>query len=218
MAAVEAPGPTRQRRLRVLDPGGRIWGHVESYTVLWRSAEGRLEGLPSGGLEALPRGTELLAVAPGCRIERVPLLPEGDVFVRLRTGLPVRIRVRWDGRVPDGAHVVGLRLECKEPRREDWARGMPESASLGSEVLDDDLPAPTYFTPIRGQDPQPLLYVSEPGTYSVSWTVDGPDARSSMVERERFEVEDQGMPLVLERELPIAWAEAAAKDMGRRRR
>jgi hypothetical protein len=206
--------PAAPRRLRVLDPGGRI-ALIPTETFA-RGEDGKLEEVRS--LDRLAAGSELLVTAGGCRIERARVVDAGDTIVRLRPGIPVRVRVRWDGVLPEGAGSTGLHLKCKKPQREEWAEGLPMPKSIGSEALDDDLPAPRDFTPMLGRDPSVLLYVPEPGTYVVNWTVDGANWRSGTEDRTTFEVVDDGTELAVERAFPASWAAETTRNMLARRK
>lgn len=202
----ESLGPVRSahvevpRALRVLDAGGRLWAHVDRYEVFRRVGADLVPLL--AGLDGVAAGEALLVVAPGCRIERVAAPARGELVVRLRAGLPVRVKVRWDGRLPEGAELAGVSLRGRKPQREAWAADLPPPRSLGSDVLDDDQPAPSEFTPMRGPDPTVFLYVPEPGTYALQWTVDGGNARSSTQDRLDVDVSEDTPDLTVERPFP----------------
>jgi hypothetical protein len=97
-----------------------------------------------------------------------------------------------------------------------WILTIPAQAAVTANF--DDLPAPRDFTPMRGKDPTVLLYASEPGTYAVHWTVDGPNWGSGMHDQPTFEVAENGTDQVVERVFPATWAAATTRDMQSRKR
>jgi len=201
--AVRAVAPAAtlpERTIRILDPSGRLHLHPSGLEVHAIRSDGALTPLPRApsftifddlpvfDATDVPPNGEVVVFAHGCRVERTRVPAGAETIVRLRRGWPVRIRVRWDGRLPEGWTQLGIALRSTPSPGDLAGRAGASHGAIGSDWMDRDLPAKPTWTPIRSADAELLLYVPEPGDYDVEWKLDTPRAGLGIGDRKRLTV------------------------------
>jgi hypothetical protein len=207
-------------RLRLLDPGGRLYafradpmGFVRPNPAsAWEPVD-LPEGIASWSRDtsALARGSELAIVVPGCRVERVVIDGNGEQIVRLRRGLPVRLKVDWDGALPEGLRRLGVSLERPFAPEDGLGAGGRRFRSAGADAMDRDLPEPRDWTPVPSSG-DVTLYVPEPGTYAVAWKLDAHNWGSGTTGRPSLAVAESGPTEPVVVTPPVAWMENAGRS------
>lgn len=212
-AAAPAPGSL----LRILDPSGRLYLHSTGLRVAWFDAGGTLHNLPldrgpNRGEDApvydaseVPTGAEVFVFAHGCRVARTHASVAGEAMVRLERGVPVRLRLRWDGRLPEGWDRLGIGLQGKPAPGTPAARANVTFHAIGSDWMDRDLPTKPDWTLVPGPDAEMVLYVPEAGSYDLHWKLDAPNRGSAIHDLKGLTVTDPPPDASIELVVPVDW-------------
>ena len=215
--ASSAEAPAVSSLLRILDPAGRLYLHPSGLRVTWLDEGGAAHNLsldrgPYRGEDApvydasdVPPGAEVLVFAHGCRVGRTRAPEAGEAMVRLERGVPVRLRLRWDGSLPEGWDQLGIGLEGKPAPGTPAARANATFRAIGSDWMDRDLPTKPDWTLVPGPDAEMVLYVPEAGTYELVWKLDAPSRGAGFQDPKRLTVTDPPPDAPIELVVPVEW-------------